>query len=301
MLYGLGLGDQVVAVSHECDYPPEIAGKPRATRSHIDSNLASAAIDVQVKERLAAGLPLYEIDRKLMRSLKPDVIVTQAQCDVCAVRYADVVDLVEQQPELRNTRVVSLNPGTLGEVLVDIERVAGAVQQADAGRRWVAELTTRVETVRAKTSALSPSERVRVACIEWIEPLMCAGNWMPELIETAGGVQTFSLNGEHSSYTPWDDLVAFDPQAIVVMPCGFDLARTLIEARRLVEFPRWSEIQAVRDKRVYAVDGNAYFNRSGPRLVESLEMLARLLHPTLFGLRGDKSGEGHDWCRIIGH
>ncbi len=282
MLYGLGLGEQVVAVSHECDYPPECAGKPRATRSHIDSSATSAAIDEQVKARLAAGLPLYGIDAELLCGLQPDVIVTQAQCDVCAIRYADVVDLVAQQPALKATSIVSLNPGTLGEVLADIERVAAAVGHVDAGRRWVAELTARVDAVRAKTAGLAPHERVRVACIEWIEPVMCAGNWMPELIDIAGGVQPFARTGEHSGYTAWADVVAFDPQAIVVMPCGFDLPRTLLEARRLPAFPGWHELRAVRDGRVYAVDGNAYFNRSGPRLVESLELLAHLLHPQHF-------------------
>lgn len=298
MLYGLGLGEQVVAVSHECDYPPPATHKPRVTRSWIDSHATSADIDEQVKQRLSAGLPLYEIVADELLRLAPDVIVTQAQCDVCAVRYADVVDLVATTPALRNTRIVSLNPTSLGEVLADIERVAAAVAAADAGRRWVAELTARVEHVRQITGSLPSSERVRVACIEWIEPLMCAGNWMPELITIAGGTQPFAQAGLHSGYTAWADVVAFDPQAIVVMPCGFDLPRTLQESARLRELPQWHDLTAVRLGQVFCVDGNAYFNRSGPRLVDSLELLAWLLHPQRFAPPAGCEAEGVAWQRM---
>ena len=294
MLYGLGLGDQVVAVSHECDYPAGVVGKPRATFSHIQSESSSQAIDEQVKALLAEGKPLYEIDTVKLIELKPDLVVTQAQCDVCAVRYEDVVDFVRGEPSLVDTQIVSLNPLNVADVLRDIERIGLATGRESRAAEWVSELESRIATVRTTAAALPPERRPRVACIEWIEPLMCAGNWMPELIDWAGGVQTFSKPGVHSSYTPWDDLIEFDPQVIVVMPCGFDLARTIHESQRLAELPRWHDLTAVQLGEVYAVDGNAYFNRSGPRLVESLELLASLINPGAFKRPEDQ----HAWKRL---
>lgn len=298
ILYGLGLGEKVLAVSHECDFPPDVTGKPRATFSRIDSTATSAAIDVQVRELMAAGKPLYEVDAELLLRLRPDLIVTQAQCDVCAVRFADVVDLVEREPTLHGTPVFSLNPQRLSDVLDDVARLGEATQRRDEAERYLAELRARIDAVRARTGTLPPERRRRTACIEWIEPPMMAGNWTPDLVELAGGTQPFCVAGRHSIYTPWDDVVRFDPEVIVVMPCGFDLERTLVEAARIREFPHWQELRAVRDGRVYAVDGNALFNRSGPRLVESLELLAKLVHPELHGIASDCTGEAPWWRKI---
>ena len=279
ILYGLGLADSVVAVSHECDYPPDVRTKPRATFSHVDSAAPSGQIDTQVKALLTAGQPLYGIDVELLVALRPELIVTQAQCDVCAVRYQDVLDMVERTSALRGTAVVALNPHSLGDVLADIRAVGAATRRTAEAERLVASLQERIAAVRSRTAALAPAERPRTACLEWIEPPMLAANWTPELLEWAGGQCELTQAGRHSSYLGWSDLVRFDPQVLVVMPCGFDLARSLEEARRLPTLPAWKQLAAVRDSRVYVVDGNAYFNRSGPRLVDSLELLAHLLYP----------------------
>lgn len=298
MLYGLGLGDDVTAVSHECDFPADVTTKPRATFTNIDASASSGAIDIQVRELAAAGQPLYEIDVGVVMRLKPDLIVTQAQCDVCAVRYEDVLDLVRREPTLRGVPVFSLNPQRLDDILTDIVRLGDATGRSEAAARYVAELHTRIEAVRVRTGRLPAARRRRTACIEWIDPPMAAGNWTPELVDLAGGVQSFAVAGRHSTYTPWDDVVRFDPEVVVVMPCGFDLERTVVEARRLTEFAGWTTLRAVRDGRVYAVDGNALFNRSGPRIVDSLELLARLVHPELHGLDETCAGDPPWWRRL---
>jgi iron complex transport system substrate-binding protein len=190
--------------------------------------------------------------------------------------------MVRKEPALRDTRVVSLNPLSLEDVFRDIERVGQAVDREARAGEYIAELKSRVEKIRHRTASLSPEQRPRVACVEWIEPLMLAANWMPDLIELAGGVQPFSMSGRHSVYNDWQQVVEFDPEVIVVMPCGFDLERTIAEAQTLTNVPGWSSMSAVRNGRVFAVDGNAYFNRSGPRVVDSLEILAHLFHPQLF-------------------
>jgi len=295
ILYGMGVGDRVVAVSHECDYPAEISDKPRVTFSRIDSQQASGDIDSQVKQQLAAGEPLYEVDWPLLESLRPDLIVTQAQCDVCAVRYSDVVDTVQSSSSLGGTEVVALNPNSLEDVFADIQRVGESVGESDGAARFVHVLRSRVDRVVATTSSLSEEERPRVACIEWIEPLMLAGNWMPELIEMAGGRCELAAGGVHSSYAKWADVTEYDPQVIVISPCGFDLTRSLDEARSLAELPAWRDTAAFRTRRVFAVDGNAYFNRSGPRLVDSLEILAHLFHPN----RCDRPLSAEQWDQTV--
>jgi iron complex transport system substrate-binding protein len=283
ILYGLGLGQRVVAVSHECDYPAEVQCKPKATRSRIDSLADSGAIDDQVKALAAAGEPLYEVDSALLCDLRPDLIVTQAQCDVCAVRFEDVMALVGREPALAQTQVVALAPNCLAEVLDDIRRVGAAADASDAAANYIAALSGRVEVVGEATSKLSPSQRPRVACIEWIEPLMLAANWTPELLGIAGGQSLLADGGRHSDYATWDDLLRLDPQVLIISPCGFDLDRTVVEAARLANRKGFAEMAAVRAKRAWCVDGNAYLNRSGPRLVDSLEILAHLIHPERFG------------------
>lgn len=282
MLYALGLGDRVVAISHECDFPPAATPRPRVTRARISNVLSSRAIDDAVRETFGAGGSLYEIDGEQLARLRPDLIVTQAQCDVCAVRYADVVDLVENDPRLRGTPIVALNPATFGEILSDIQRVADAAGASSAGGELVQQLEQRVKAIRTQSAQLRADQRPRVVCIEWLEPLMVAANWMPELVELAGGDYRLARAGVHSVYSRWEDVCAYDPQVLAVMPCGFDLARTREEAPLLRDLPGWNRLAAVQEGRVFLLDGNAYFNRSGPRMVESLEILAHLLHPDLF-------------------
>jgi iron complex transport system substrate-binding protein len=298
ILYALGLGEHVVAIGHECDFPIEARTKPRATFTNIAVAAGSQAIDDQVRELLMTGRPLYEIDRNLLASFAPDLIVTQAQCDVCAVKYDDVMVFVHGEPALQHTQVVALNPTRLEDLFTDIERVADATGRRDQAESYIAQLRGRIATVRERTSTIDAQRRPIVGCIEWNEPLMLAANWMPDLIELAGGTQPFTQAGVHSTCSSWDDFFATDPDCIILMPCGFDLERTLLEAHELQRRPEWSKLKAVHAGRVFAVDGNAYFNRSGPRLVESLEILARLLHPQLFGYPSNASGEDGIWRRF---
>lgn len=279
MLFALGLGEQVAAVSHECDWPAECKRLPRVTRSNVNSAADSDAIDREVRNLIAAAKPLYEIDAERLAALRPDLIVTQAQCDVCAVRYADVLEAVRNQPALHAARVFSLNPQSLADVLNDLQRIAAAANVQGRGEQVVAELRLRVERVRDKSAKIPSTDWPRVAIIEWTEPLMLAGNWMPELVELAGGRCELTETAGHSRCYEWDELLKFDPQAIVVCPCGFDLARARLETEELSRRPGWQAITAVKMGRVFPLDGNAYFNRPGPRLVESLEKLSDLLHP----------------------
>ena len=281
ILYGLGLGDQVVAVSHECDDPPEVAAKPRVTRSNVDSRLSSNDIDRQVREQTAAGGALYEIDAERLAALAPDLIVTQAQCDVCAVRYADVVALVKERPELEQTRVVALNPQSLADVFADIRRVGEAAGAVEAAQKLVAALESRVAAVQKSVAPGVAQARPKMVIIEWIEPLMFAANWTPELIELAGGRCDMAQAGRHSTYAEPATLATYDPDVIAIAPCGFDLARTKLESQVLPKQPYWSALSAVRNERVFLADGNAYVRRSGPRLIDSVELLAHWLHPTL--------------------
>jgi iron complex transport system substrate-binding protein len=282
MLFALGLGDRVVAVSHECDWPPEANRLPRVTISHIAATASSAAIDTQVRELSSAGRPLYGLDVELLGRLEPDLIVTQQQCDVCAVSYSDVLAAVAADPRLAGCPIVALNPRGLGDVLADLRRVGEAAGATGAAEHCVAALESRVEAVRQRMATLAQAERPRFVCVEWTDPLMLAANWVPEIVELAGGQNGLSIGGGHSTYHAWSDVLAYDPEVIVVSPCGFDLLRTQEEAHALARnVPGWATMTAVRTGRVFAVDGNAYLNRSGPRLLDSLEILAHLLHPNL--------------------
>ncbi len=298
ILYALGLGDRVVGVSHECDFPPEVADKPRVTRSHIDDSASSRGIDDQVRRMAGGGQSLYDIDEPALARLAPDLVVTQAQCDVCAVKYDDVVATVERLWPQRQIPVVALNPMSLADIFFDIRRVGDATGSSEVATAFVGELQRRVAAVRDKTTGLAPDERPRTAIIEWIDPPMLAGNWMPELLEIAGGRCELTTPGRHSHYVAWEELVLFDPQVIVVSPCGFDLSRTLAEARTLTSFNNWTQLSAIRDRRTYAVDGHAFFNRSGPRIVDSLEILAHLLHPDRFAPPLEETQRSFAWCRL---
>jgi iron complex transport system substrate-binding protein len=282
MLYTLGLWDQVVGVSHECDWPPECRQLPRVTRSRVNSSAASAAIDAEVTQLMSAGEALYEIDLEKLADLHPDLILTQSQCDVCAVKYDDVVCAVRQSSQLAGAQVVDLNPRSLGEVFGDMQRIGAAAGIVDDANNVAAKLTQRVAGIRSATASIVQADRPRVAIIEWLEPIMLAGNWVPELVEIAGGECDLTKGGLHSRYHDWNEIIRFDPQVIVICPCGFDRPRARLESKSLAERPGWKTISAVRNRRVCVVDGNACFNRPGPRLVESTELLAALLHPTAF-------------------
>lgn len=282
ILYALGLGDNVVAISHECDFPASCTTKPRVTRARINALASSGAIDAEVRTFMASGEPLYAIDADLLSALHLDLIVTQTHCEVCAVSDRDVRAILRDHSELRGAKVVSLNPTTLDAVFHDILTIGAATDHAAAAKAYLAKLHNRINAIAARLTAIPSRSRPTVACIEWIDPLMVAANWMPDLIARAGGQPVLTSSGARSTETPVEALRAANPDVIIVSPCGFDLSRTLAETPALLRQPAWQELSAVRARRVFAVDGNAYFNRSGPRLVDTIEILAELIHPTIF-------------------
>lgn len=285
----LGFADKLVGRSHECDYPESVKRLPALTEAKIMASASSREIDRQVKDLLRDAISVYRVDAEALRRLSPDVIITQTQCEVCAVSLKDVEAALGRELETR-ARVVALEPNSLKDVFEDIRKVARALNAAGKGEALVASLKARIDRVPA---AVAKRPRPRVACIEWLDPLMSAGNWVPELVTLAGGVNLFGEAGKHSPYMDFGSLEKADPDVIVAMPCGFDLARTRAELEALTGLPGFSKLKAAREGRVYAVDGNQFFNRPGPRLVESLEILAEVLHPGVLAF----GHEGTGWTR----
>lgn len=287
----VGLGDALVGRSHECDFPPGVERLPALCEPKVPIHGESAEIDRAVRRLVADGLSVYRVDAEALRALAPDVIVTQTQCEVCAVSEADVVAATCDWAG-SGVRIVSLAPARLDDVFADIERVGAALGVAARGTAVVASLRARLTELAARTRELT---RPSVACIEWLDPLMAAGNWVPELVELGGGRNLFGSVGEHSPWLQWDAVRTADPEVIVAMPCGFDLARTRGGMAALERLPGWEALRAVRTGRVAIVDGHQYFNRPGPRLVESAEILAEILHPGVFdfGHRG-KGWSAHE-------
>lgn len=285
--WALGFGDRLVGRSHECDFPPEVARLPVLTQARLDPAAPSRTIDARVREIVSEGTSVYRVDAERLRELAPDVILTQQQCEVCAASPRDLEDALAGWLGAR-PQVVSLEPATLGDVWDDFATVAGALGDLDRGRTLAAELANRVAELSERAQRIRPQPRV--ACIEWIDPLMAAGNWVPELVTLAGGHNLLGTTGAHSPWLEPEALAAADPDVIVVLPCGFDLARTRAELEPRLDTPPWCELRAVRDARVLVTDGNQYFNRPGPRLVESLEILAEILHPQEFAARHRGTG-----------
>ena len=279
IVHALGLGEYQVGRSHECDFPASVLQLPVCTRPAIPVNGSSAEIDALVKDRLRAALSVYHVDAELIRTLSPTHIITQTQCEVCAVSLADV-ERALQAEYATQARIIPLEPYALADLWRDIHRVADACGHTESGKNLVHTLQNKMAGMeqRAKTAGWSPS----IAAIEWIEPLMAAGNWVPELIEMANGRNLFGVAGRHSPWMTWDQLVAADPDVIVVLPCGFDILRTRSEMRWLTDRPGWHELSAMQSGNVFLCDGNQFMNRPGPRLVESLQILAEILHPDVF-------------------
>jgi iron complex transport system substrate-binding protein len=288
----LGFEDQLVGRSHECDYPPAVVRLPPLTSPKFNPKGSSAEVDDRVRKILADALSVYRVDAEKLRGLAPGVIVTQSQCDVCAVSLREVEVAVTQWVGGPPPKIVSLAPFGLSDVFADIERVAAALDAPDRGTQLVRRLRQRMAAIedRARQAPARPG----VACIEWIEPLMAAGNWMPDLVAMAGGRNLFGTAGEHSPWMKFEELAAADADVILIMPCGFNLKRTAAELPALTKRPQWARLKAVREGRVYLADGNQFFNRSGPRIVESLEILAEILHPELFGWGHETSA----WLRV---
>lgn len=287
----LGFEPQMVGRSHECDFPASVKCLPVCTSPKFQVEGLSYEIDQRVKAILQEALSVYRVDAELLERLQPTHIITQSQCEVCAVSLKDVEEAVCQFTSSRPV-IVSLEPNALADVWSDIRRVAAALDAPERGEELVAGLERRMNKIAAK--AQTATSRPTVACVEWIDPLMAAGNWMPELVEMAGGVNLFGEVGRHSPWMSWEDLVAANPDVIFISPCGFDIARTLEETHLLTGRPEWKALKAVRDARIFVADGNQYFNRPGPRLVESLEILAELLHPELFHFGHETEG----WIRL---
>jgi iron complex transport system substrate-binding protein len=277
----LGLTDAIVGRSHECDYPKEILDRPVCTQARLNTNAASNEIHDRVNNLLQNALSIYEIKTDILEQLQPTHIVTQDQCDVCAVSLSEVEKAIASLTQT-SPQIISLKPNVLDDVWRDIERVA-SVFKVDAVR-VLENLEARVKIVAQKTQGLSQTEKLpSVACIEWIDPLMIAANWIPELVTLAGGKPLFhTTQGQPSFQLSWEQLVHSNPDVIVFMPCGFDLNRTRQEAQLLTKQPQWQDLHASKTGRVYITDGNSYFNRPGPRLVDSLETLAEILHPEIF-------------------
>jgi iron complex transport system substrate-binding protein len=269
MLFALGLGDQVVAVTHECDYPPEATRKQHLTRSLVPAGLSAGEIDAEVRRLTGEGRHLYELDEPTLGELDVDLIVTQAVCEVCAVSYDDVVAVAARLPSL--PQVISLDPSNLADVLADVPRLGEAAGVADRAIALRNDLERRLEDVRA---AVEGASRPRVLALEWLDPPFIGGHWVPEMIEIAGGKDVLGVAGAKSRTAEWDELAASAPDVIVGMPCGWDAAR----ARAEVE-GRAAEVGSVGAERIWAVDAAASFSRPGPRLVEGTELLAHLLHP----------------------
>lgn len=288
---GLGFGKHLIGRSHECDFPPELVAKlPVLTAPRFATDGSSAEIDRRVKDLVKDGLSVYRVDREQLRALAPDVIITQAHCEVCAVSLAEVEAAVAGWVG-RTVKILSCEPNRLEDVWRDIAMVADGLGAAERGRALVGRLKARIDEIARRAAELP--ERPRIACIEWIEPLMIAGNWMPELVALAGGESVFGEAGKHSPWFRWEALVQADPDVVLAMPCGFDIARTQGELPALTQRPEWTALKAVRAGRVFVADGNQYFNRPGPRLVESLEILAELLQPEAFRF----GHEGRGWVR----
>jgi len=277
----LGLADDLVAISHECDYPPEIRPKPVVIKSAVDPRRTSSpAIDRQVREAMRSGDGLYRIDESLLNSVSPDLIITQSLCAVCAVTPTEVQRALAGLK--RMPRILSLDPTDVESVLRDIEAIGSATGSDAQARRLVQGLRDRIARVQALVQG---EPQRRVACLEWLEPLYCAGHWVPEMVHLAGGSDLLATAGAPSVRIAWEQVVEAKPDVLVLMPCGFSIDRTRSELDLLTSRPGWNDLPAVRKQAVYAVEGAAYFNRSGPRLVDGVELLAALLHPHLFGNR----------------
>lgn len=275
----LGMMESLVGVSHECDYPVQSNDKPRVTRCEIhEAGLPSSQVDAWVRDTLASRGTLYTMDEPLLRQLRPDVILTQKLCDVCAVGYGSVTALAMTLPG--PPQVINLEPSSVEDIFRDIQRVASALLVPDRAAAVILSLRERVERVRSATAAAN--QRPPCLLLEWIDPPYCSGHWNPELVKIAGGFDPLGQEGMDSTRVEWGSVLAARPEAIVLACCGYPIERTLRDVPILKSYPGWDSLPAVRNERVFLVDGCAYFSRPGPRIVDSLELLAGIIHPKIF-------------------
>ncbi len=293
----LGCEAQLVGISHECDFPLSIKTLPITTEIKFIADGTSYQIDERVKAILQEGLSVYRVKGDLLKALRPDLILTQIQCAVCAVSLDDVKAATCEWLDL-SPKIVSLETNSMNDLWRDIWFVAQALEVENRGKELIDRLKGRLSNLNREALQLTKKlkEPLRVACIEWVNPLMAAGNWVPELVSLAGALNLFGEAGKHSPWMVWQDLVRQNPDVIIVMPCGFDITRTQAEMSNLTGHPEWSSLKAVKEGRVYIADGNQYFNRPGPRLVESLEILMEIFYPEFKGM--DRIDRG--WINVSG-
>jgi iron complex transport system substrate-binding protein len=283
MVCALGLGERLIGVTHECDYPPEIKGKTIVVRSAIPiETMSQSEIDAAVSQTLRDGGSLYRVDETLMQEIAPDLIVTQDLCQVCAPSGNEVSQLLARLPF--KPQILWLTPKCLEEIFGNLRDLGEATDRSEAAEALIADGRARLEKIETRTRAAST--RPRVFCMEWIDPVYCCGHWVPEMVRIAGGIDKLGREGADSVRLPWEDVLRWKPEVLIVMPCGYDLEKTAVAAQQLSRYPGWADLPAVRDGRVYAVDANSYFARPGPRVIEGTELLAHLLHPDVFEWRG---------------
>jgi iron complex transport system substrate-binding protein len=283
MICALGLGDRLLGVTHECDYPPEIMGKTIVVRNVLPiESMSQSEIDSAVTQRLRSGLSLYQVDETLMQEIAPDLVVTQDLCQVCAPSGNEVSQLLKVLPS--KPQILWLTPKSLEQIFDNLRDLGEATGRFQIAETLIAEGRARLERVEAAT--LAASSRPRVFCMEWMDPVYCCGHWVPEMVRIAGGIDKLGREGADSVRIAWQDVLQWRPEILIVMPCGFGLEKAAEQAQQLSTYPGWADLPAVRARRVYAVDANSYFARPGPRVVEGTELLAHLLHPDLFEWKG---------------
>jgi iron complex transport system substrate-binding protein len=279
----LGLGDQLLGVTHECDYPPEVRDKPIVVRSLLPTgHMSQREIDTAVSERLRNGLSLYEVDESLMRDIAPDLILTQDLCQVCAPSGSEVTRLLNALPT--KPQVLWLTPKSLEQIFDNLRELGEATGRLQRAEDLIAASLARLEKIAAATRRISNPPRV--FCMEWVDPVYCSGHWVPEMVLIAGGRDELGRLGSDSVRISWKDVLQWAPEVLIVMPCGCGVETAANHARQLFEYPSWSGLPAVQNNRVYAVDASSYFARPGPRIIEGAELLAHLLHPGLFEWHG---------------
>ena len=283
MVYALGLGDRLAGVTHECDWPPDVATKPVVVRSVLPTErMSQRAIDEAVAERLRHGQSLYAVDESTVRAIEPDLVLTQNLCEVCAPSGNEVKVLFDTLPI--KPEVLWLTPKTLDQIFDNIRDIGAATGRETKAADVIAAAKQHLRDI--ETRMLAAKTRPRLFCMEWMDPLYCCGHWVPEMVRIAGGSDELGRDGADSVRIPWQAVLDWQPEIIVVMPCGFHLAKAFEEAQCLLKFPNWSKLPAVRNGRVFVVDANSYFARPGPRVVEGTELLAHLIHPELMPWHG---------------
>ncbi len=287
----LGFEEKLVGRSHECDFPETVKQLPVCSEANFPDNLSSGDIDKKVKELLFNALSIYSINRKLIKELAPDIVITQAQCEVCAVSLEDVE--LALKDELENpAKIISLQPNSLEDIYRNIREVALVLGADDRAEQLIELLDERVGIIRHKLKFIET--KPSIACIEWLEPLMVSGNWIPELVNIAGGTSILAEPGKHSPFVQWAEIQQADPDIILLMPCGFSIERTIKEIHLLLQLPGFADLNAIKNNRLYIADGNQYFNRPGPRIIDAIEILAEIINPKqfIFGY------EGNGWVKF---